>query len=130
DEQGSERELEGVLAFQVHQGPAMKVQFKNVRLKKFESEASQESQKKKQPDAKPQQPKAKKVEKKKASAEHPSANWIWADAQGKQGKKVFFRKEIKARGPIETARLFVSADDQMTVFLNGTKVAEHAGHTN
>lgn len=33
DLQESERELEGILAFQVHRGPSMKVQFKDIRLK-------------------------------------------------------------------------------------------------
>ncbi|MBX6311696.1 MAG: DUF1080 domain-containing protein [Isosphaeraceae bacterium] len=33
DHQASERELEGILALQVHQGPPMKVQFKEIRLK-------------------------------------------------------------------------------------------------
>jgi len=35
DNQISERELEGLLALQVHRGPAMKVQFRNLRLKKY-----------------------------------------------------------------------------------------------
>ena len=34
DNQESERELEGVIAFQVHRGEAMKAQFRKVRLKK------------------------------------------------------------------------------------------------
>ncbi|MCA8989861.1 MAG: DUF1080 domain-containing protein, partial [Planctomycetaceae bacterium] len=33
DDQKEERELKGILAFQVHRGPAMKVQFRNIRLK-------------------------------------------------------------------------------------------------
>jgi len=33
DHQASERELEGLLAFQIHRGPAMKVQIKDVMLK-------------------------------------------------------------------------------------------------
>ena len=35
DNQEAEREMDGVLAFQVHRGPAMKAQFRNVRLKKL-----------------------------------------------------------------------------------------------
>lgn len=35
DNQTSERELEGLLALQVHRGPAMKVQFRNLRIKHF-----------------------------------------------------------------------------------------------
>ena len=36
DNQASEREMEGVIALQVHRGKAMKAQFRNVRLKQFE----------------------------------------------------------------------------------------------
>jgi len=36
DNQESEREMEGVIAFQVHRGEAMKAQFRNVRLKKMD----------------------------------------------------------------------------------------------
>jgi putative heme-binding domain-containing protein len=35
DEQEGQRDVEGVLAFQVHVGPAMKAQFRNVRLKQL-----------------------------------------------------------------------------------------------
>lgn len=34
DEQESKRAMEGILAFQIHQGPPMKVQFKDIYLKK------------------------------------------------------------------------------------------------
>ncbi len=35
DNQKSERELKGLIAFQVHRGPAMKAQFRNIRIKHF-----------------------------------------------------------------------------------------------
>lgn len=35
DHEASERSLEGILAFQVHRGPAMQVQIKDIRLKKL-----------------------------------------------------------------------------------------------
>lgn len=35
DEQEAERELDGLIGLQVHRGPAMKVQFKDIRIKKF-----------------------------------------------------------------------------------------------
>jgi len=38
DHQASERELEGLLAFQIHRGPAMKVQIKDVVLKELPDE--------------------------------------------------------------------------------------------
>lgn len=44
DDQESEREMDGVIALQVHRGKAMKVQFRNIRLSK---ESAQQSKKKK-----------------------------------------------------------------------------------
>lgn len=38
DEQEEERELSGILALQLHSGPPMTVQFKDIRLKKLKSE--------------------------------------------------------------------------------------------
>ena len=35
DNQAKERELSGVIAFQLHQGPPMKVQYRNIRLKRL-----------------------------------------------------------------------------------------------
>ncbi len=37
DNQKSEREMEGVIAFQVHRGPKMKAQFRNIRLKRLKA---------------------------------------------------------------------------------------------
>ena len=46
DRQESQRELEGIVAFQVHRGPKMKAQFKDVRLKHLKPQArKQQSQK-------------------------------------------------------------------------------------
>ncbi|MEM1442761.1 MAG: DUF1080 domain-containing protein, partial [Verrucomicrobiota bacterium] len=36
DHQESERELEGVIAFQIHKGPAMKIEIRNITLKRLE----------------------------------------------------------------------------------------------
>src|SRR5690606_29272133 len=38
DEDTSDRRAKGLLALQLHQGPPMKVQFRNIRLKKLDAE--------------------------------------------------------------------------------------------
>lgn len=112
DNQESEREMKGVLAFQVHRGPEMKAQFRNVRLKKFGGA-------KKKP--------AKAAPKKKAQAatgETAKPNWIWLADGDKPADKVYFRKQISSSG-VGAARLLASCDDSMKVFVDGNLVLEH-----
>jgi len=120
DNQAAERELEGIVALQVHRGPAMKAQFRNIRLKRFEA---------KQPHAKNAAPKkraAKKPapKKKQAAAKLPNPNWIWINNGDEPAQKVYFRKELDSSG-VASARLVATADDRMTVYLDGKKILEH-----
>ena len=77
DRQKSERESEGLLAFQVHRGPAMKAQFKNIRLKHLGDDGKQAS--------KPSRP------------ENADPQWIWLKDGEKPADTVYFRKEFQVR---------------------------------
>jgi len=117
DNQNSERELKGIIAFQVHRGPAMKVQFRNVRLRSPLLRKGGPVRKKKP--AKPQ-----------ASAGRPrpeqaNPNWIWLNSGDEPAKKVFFRHDVSSGG-VGACRLYAACDDRMTVFVDGKKVLEHA----
>lgn len=105
DQQKSEAETKGVIALQVHRGPAMKAQFRNVRLKKLPS---------------PQRKPARKV--RPAKAARPQ--WIWLTENEAPAKKVFFRKEFDMSG-MTTARLYAVCDDVMKIFLDGKQIASH-----
>ena len=65
------------------------------------------------------------------AVEGPWGNWIWYP-EGDPAKDApvarrFFRKTFELPdGPIATAALTITADDKFTVYLNGTKVGEHA----
>ncbi|QDT34080.1 family 16 glycoside hydrolase [Thalassoglobus polymorphus] len=111
DDHEAEREMEGIIAFQVHRGPKMKAQFRNIRLKKLGKNATKVS-------AKPT-PKESKT-----GSENAKPKWIWQNKGEQPAKQVFFRKEFEVKGSVAAARLYATCDDQMTIFLDGTKVAE------
>ena len=135
DNQESEREMEGVIAFQVHRGEAMKAQFRNVRLKKFPVAAKRDTSSKNNADG----PEAKKAAAKKAPAnkqkgkaaakaakirpEAAKPNWIWLADGNEPAKAVYFRKEVDSGG-VGAARLYAACDDSMKIFVDGKLVRE------
>lgn len=120
DQQEAERELEGIIALQVHRGPAMKVQFRNIRLKRFSG---------KTPAAKPagrrKTLRAKSSKGGRQSASRlPDPHWIWLNDGDGPASKVFFRKELDSSG-VASARLITTCDDRLTVYLDGQRILEH-----
>ena len=133
DNQESEREMDGVIAFQVHRGEAMKAQFRNVRLKKFKAYVSEKSEAApaKIPAAKKATGKKSggKVQVKKAQAkntrpEHARPNWIWLAEGDEPAKSVYFRKEVNSSG-VGAARLYAACDDTMKIYVDGELVRTH-----
>lgn len=101
DEDEKQRDLSGVLALQIHAGPAMKVQFKEIRLKELAPATSQ-------------------------TPTTLNPRWIWLQENGQAAGKVYFRKEFTIRGAVSTARLYGTCDDELTVYIDGQKVLQHA----
>ncbi len=147
DHHAAERELEGILAFQVHRGPAMKIQFKDILLKTLpdggvlsvkEAPIPANAKKVEKPKRRPKakkggKGKGKAAPKAKPAAKAAAANsangkvtpqWIWAEkAHDKQ--VVHFRRTFTGFTPrTASARLYASCDNGMQVFINGVKVAE------
>ncbi len=63
-------------------------------------------------------------------ADFPSAttapSWIWLDDKPKSKQTVYFRKEIEIKGTsISAARLYVTCDNEVTVYINGRTVLSH-----
>jgi len=104
DNQESEREMKGLLGFQVHRGPAMVAQFRNIRIKHL----------KKGDDGKPQ-----------ANARGAQPSWIWRNQGDEPAKQVFFRKQFTIKGAVKTADLRATCDDEMIVYVDGTEVLRH-----
>jgi len=104
DNQPSARERSGLLALQVHRGPKMKVQFKNIRLRKLP---------------------AKRTKPAKAAGvrpEHATPHWIWLP--GDSAGKAYFRKEFPLRG-ISSIQMYAAADKAVKVFVNEEQVINH-----
>lgn len=108
DNQKSEAETDGVIAFQVHRGKAMKAQFRNVRLKKFPTETASK----------------KKPAKKGTEPEQAVASWIWLNDGDEPAKRVYFRREIDSSG-VAAARLYAACDDRMKIFVDGQEIISH-----
>ncbi len=51
-------------------------------------------------------------------------HWIWSSKNAKDGEKVYFRKTIKIDGKVSNAKLVVTADNEVTAFLNGKRVGQ------
>lgn len=109
DNQKAEAETEGVIAFQVHRGKAMKAQFRNVRLKKLPP---------------PARARKKKAAKQPPRPEESTASWIWLKENGGPAKRVYFRKEVDSSG-VAAARLYAACDDVMKIFVDGKEVISH-----
>lgn len=145
DLQAGERELEGLLAFQVHRGPSMQVQIKDVRLKELpkgkiltakdapipsdaKPAGAPKAAPKATPKTTPQQGKAPAAKAKGKKAATPAATatpqWIWL-GEAKDKQVVFFRKEFTGvNRRTGSARLYLSCDNTAEVFVNGVNVLE------
>jgi putative heme-binding domain-containing protein len=124
--------LEGILAFQIHRGPAMKVQIKDVMLKELPEGGVAAFDKSLIANAKPveakekgkAQPQAKTVTPavKEDAATTAEWKWLWSDAPNTKDaarlKKEFSFGDVT----IKRATLRVSCDNGAQVFLNGELV--------
>ncbi len=123
DDQPSKREMEGILAFQVHRGPAMTAQFKDIELKDLSQGAGV---KKKKSAGAAQRPKSgKQAAREKVRPEQAKPQWVWLSSDGAPASKVVFRKEIVVRGAVAAARLYAACDNKMTLYLDGQQVLTH-----
>lgn len=98
----AKRSASGVIALQLHAGPAMRAEFKDLRLH--------------------QDPKAKAAAKAQAKrgAQAQPFSWIWSGPTPGAEEKVFFRKEFQVPAGITDASLVVTCDNRHHLFINGT----------
>ena len=138
DHEEAKRSLEGILAFQLHRGPAMTVQAKDIMLKELPDGGVIAFDKASLPaDAKPLgkekggKPKANDKGKAapntepKAVSAAPAASadwkWIWRDAPS-PGAAARLKKTFDLDGAVQSATLHVTCDNGAKVFLNGELV--------
>ncbi len=117
-DQRPQRRLAGVLALQLHAGPSMKVEYRELRLVKLPTS-----------DAapvvlapKPEGP-AKRAFSPKFDGARPS--WLWASADSADGDVVALARRFEMSSAASKAWLRGSADNQVRVFLNGELVLAH-----
>ncbi|WP_395749613.1 family 16 glycoside hydrolase [Prosthecobacter sp.] len=124
--------LEGIVAFQIHRGPAMKVQIKDVLLKELPEGGVVSFDKSIIANAKPLEAKAKGKPQPKAEAATPptggsaAANaewkWLWSDAPTAKDAARLKKEFDLGEAAIKSAVLRVSCDNGAQVFLNGELV--------
>ncbi|MEY3898160.1 MAG: hypothetical protein RLZZ214_3681, partial [Verrucomicrobiota bacterium] len=100
DVQPDKRAAKGVIALQVHAGPAMKVEFKDLRIRSGSK-----------PD----------------SGGSPTAVWIWKSATAVEGEKAFFRREFQLPANLASASMTVICDDSHHLFVNGDDLGVASG---
>lgn len=135
DHEETKRALEGLLAFQLHRGPAMVLQVKEVLLKELPEGGVIAFDKSKLPaDAKPfekakrnePKPKAKespptgsKAVSTASAAVDPAMKWIWSESpQAKSGARLKKAFDLGG-GQVKEAVLRVTCDNGAKVYLNG-----------
>ena len=100
DVQPEKRAAKGIVALQVHAGPAMKAEFKDIRIRSGGK-----------PDA----------------GGSPTAVWIWKNATAADGEKVFFRREFQLPADLASASMTVICDDSHHLFVNGEDLGGAGG---
>lgn len=103
DMQPEKRSAKGVLALQLHAGPAMKVEFKDLRI-----QCGQKSE----------------------SGGTPAAVWIWKNATPVETEKVYFRREFQLPPNIASASVTIICDDAHLLYVNGQKLGGGDGWNN
>jgi putative heme-binding domain-containing protein len=53
-------------------------------------------------------------------------SWIWGSKEARPNQVVFFRKEVVLDEEVARARLYASCDNELTLFIDGKRVARHA----
>jgi hypothetical protein len=100
DIQQEKRSAKGVIALQVHAGPAMKAEFKDLRIRSGDKN-----------DAEGQ----------------AAAVWIWKNNKAEENENIYFRREFQLPPSISNASLTLVCDDSHELFINGDKVGAATG---
>ena len=100
DLQPEKRSIKGIIALQMHPGPAMKVEFKDLRI---------------QSGGKPE------------SRGSPAVVWIWKSAMPAENEVVVFHREFQLPPNVASATVTIICDDSHRLFVNGEKLGEGVG---
>ncbi len=118
----------GSLGLQLHAGPPMKVEFRNLLMRELKGNDAQATLKDAiaagQPSEKTASDSPTDVTPQSTEAwltSQPIAKWIWAK-DSPDGHKLNLRKAFTVRGEIKSARLYATCDNSMKLILNGKPI--------
>jgi putative heme-binding domain-containing protein len=101
DDDPSKRSMKGVLALQLHAGPPMKAEFKEIRLRENHSASG-----------------AARGSGTSKVAE-PPIHWIWESDRATDHQKVFFRRQFELPKDVVSATVTVTCDNWQRLWVNG-----------
>lgn len=118
----------GILALQLHAGPPMSVDFKDLKLRSLEGEDAQKTLKEavesKAPPVTKPAPQAAAPPKAAPGKEAwltaaPVPQWIWSATPAGQDEQLWLRHRFEVAGTIKSARLYATCDNRLTLWVNG-----------
>lgn len=115
----------GVIGLQLHAGPPMRVEFKDIQLRKLAGDDAKAVLEKAIATGKGKGAQASASSQGKRDASwlknDAELRWIWDESGGKNGQELWFRKsfEIPAGANVKSARIYTTCDNRMTLWVNG-----------
>ncbi len=103
DVERTKRALKGSIALQLHAGPPMKAEFKDIRLRNLPPGAARPSEGASAP----------------SKTAEPLSNWIWQSGSPSDDQKVFFRREFELPRDAVSASVTISCDNWQRLWVNG-----------
>ncbi len=120
----------GVIGLQLHAGPPMRVEYKNIQFRKLSDsegegvlrKAIESSARAAKPVAAPASPKAPQAPLAyQWITSDPLSSWIWrADAVNDDW--IFLRKSFEISGEVKSAKLYATCDNELELWINGESV--------
>ncbi|MFK8112933.1 MAG: family 16 glycoside hydrolase [Rubripirellula sp.] len=124
-----EARRKGILALQLHAGPAMKVEFKDIQLRHLtgaDAAATIKAAIENTKQAVPGKRVGKRTKKNNRDwvSETPVPKWIWRKDRPTSNEPLFLRHAFQLDSPVKTARLYYTCDNGATVWINGKETGE------
>ncbi len=124
----------GIIALQLHAGPPMKCEFRNVLLRHLKTDADKKlidslsmvpdktTGKAPDPNLASRPKSVSRTEKQSWLTEAPTPQWIWSK-KSDANQRLLFRKSFELDADAKTSTLYSTCDNGMTLWINGTRVA-------
>ncbi|MGB0578481.1 MAG: family 16 glycoside hydrolase [Limisphaerales bacterium] len=118
----------GILALQLHAGPPMTAEFRNLRLRHLKGAEAKAVLMAAANSVAPKVARQAAVEVPSASnagwiKDKPTPQWIWTERSG-NGQKVWFRKSFNLKGKAKSARVYATCDNKLKLWINGKHVGD------